>query len=144
MAILKKNAFSRRVPDLVTEELVAVLSRRASFEFKQLFDIVHENLRARNAASGGEEMLRLRAYEKLQNLVARGAVKKNGKKYKGLPSALASAIAPQNGHIPASRGQVIVGAQRGQHAARLSSGPVTDHRRGRFRRLGFDRQRSSG
>ncbi len=40
MAILKKNAFSRRVPDLVTEELVAVLSRRSSFEFKQLFDIV--------------------------------------------------------------------------------------------------------
>jgi hypothetical protein len=99
MAILKKNAFSRRVPDLVTEELVAVLSRRSSFEFKQLFDIVHENLRARNAASGGEEMLRLRAYEKLQNLVARGAVRKNGKKYKGLPSALASAIAQQNGHL---------------------------------------------
>ena len=41
MAILKKNAFSRRVPDLVTEELVAILSRRASFEFKQLFDVVH-------------------------------------------------------------------------------------------------------
>src|SRR5437762_994258 len=53
MAILKKNAFSRRVPDLVTEELVAVLSRRASFEFKQLFDIVHENLRARNAGRRG-------------------------------------------------------------------------------------------
>ena len=82
MAILKKNAFSRRVPDLVTEELVAVLSRRTSFEFKQLFEILHENLRARNAASGGEEMLRLRAYEKLQNLVARGMVKKTGKKYK--------------------------------------------------------------
>ena len=89
MAILKKNAFSRRVPDLVTEELVAVLSRRTSFEFKQLFEILHENLRARNAASGGEEMLRLRAYEKLQNLVARGMVRKTGKKYKGLPSALA-------------------------------------------------------
>jgi hypothetical protein len=103
MAILKKNAFSRRVPDLVTEELVAVLSRRSSFEFKQLFDIVHENLRARNAASGGEEMLRLRAYEKLQNLVARGAVKKNGKKYKGLPSALAQAIAQQNGHLAGVR-----------------------------------------
>jgi len=103
MAILKKNAFSRRVPDLVTEELVAVLSRRASYEFKELFDIVHENLRARNAASGGEEMLRLRAYEKLQNLVARGAVRKNGKKYKGLPSSLAKAIAPPNGHIPGPR-----------------------------------------
>ena len=83
MAILKKNAFSRRVPDLVTEELVAVLSRRASFEFKQLFDVVHENLRARNAASGGEEMLRLRAYEKLQNLVARGAVKKLARNIRG-------------------------------------------------------------
>src|SRR5256714_2451437 len=93
MAILKKNAFSRRVPDLVTEELVAVLSRKSSFEFKELFDVIHENLRARNAASGGEEMLRLRAYEKLQNLVQRGMVKKNGKKYKGLASALATLAA---------------------------------------------------
>jgi hypothetical protein len=91
MAIQKKNAFSRRVPDLVTEELVSVLSQKKSFEFKELFEVVHENLRARNAASGGEEMLRLRAYEKLQNLVARGLVKKNGKKYKGLPAALATA-----------------------------------------------------
>lgn len=89
MPIQKKTAFSRRLPDLVTEELVSVLSRKSSFEFKQLFDIVHENLRARNAASGGEEMLRLRAYEKLQNLVARGMVKKTGKKYRGL-AALAT------------------------------------------------------
>ena len=100
MAIVTNNAFSRRVPDLVTEELVAILSRRASFEFKEVFEVVHENLRVRNAASGGEEMLRLRAYEKLQNLVSRGAVRKTGKKYKGLPSALAAAIAPQNGHLP--------------------------------------------
>ena len=93
MAIQKKNAFSRRLPDLVTEELVAVLSQRKSFEFKQLFEIVHGNLRQRNAASGGEEMLRLRAYEKLQNLVARGAVKKTGKSYKGDSSALAAMVA---------------------------------------------------
>jgi len=86
MPIQKKTAFSRRLPDLVTEELVSVLSRKTAFEFKQLFEIVHENLRARNAASGGEEMLRLRAYEKLQNLVARGMVKKTGKKYRGLAS----------------------------------------------------------
>ena len=96
MAIQKKNAFSRRVPDLVTEELVSVLSQKSSFEFKQLFDIIYENLRARNAASGGEEMLRLRAYEKLQNLVARGMVRKNGKKYKGLLSALTAAAAANN------------------------------------------------
>ena len=62
-----------------------------SYEFKELFDLVHANLRARNAASGGEEMLRLRAYEKLQTLVSRGMVKKTGKKYKGLAS-LANAI----------------------------------------------------
>src|SRR3954468_12273499 len=99
MSIPKKTAFSRRLPDLVTEELAAVLTSRTTYEFKELFEVVHANLRARNAASGGEEMLRLRAYEKLQNLVARGMVKKNGKKYKGLPSALAIAIAPQNGHL---------------------------------------------
>ncbi len=53
--------------------------------------MVHASLRARNAASGGEEMLRLRAYEKLQTLVSRGMVKKTGKKYKGLAS-LANAL----------------------------------------------------
>jgi len=67
-----------------------VLSSRASFEFKPLFDIVLGNLRERNAASGGEEMLRLRVYEKLQGLVSQGAVDRtvNGitKKYKGVAS----------------------------------------------------------
>src|SRR2546421_13129226 len=66
-------SFSRRMPDNVTEELVAVLSSRASFEFKPLFDIVLLNLRERNAASGGGEMLRLRGFEKLQGLVGQGA-----------------------------------------------------------------------
>lgn len=97
----RKSAFSRRLPDLVTEELVSVLSKKgASFEFKQLFDVVHERLKKRNAASGGEEMLRLRAYEKLQHLVSRNMVKKNGKKYKGLAS-LANAIAPEEPVLPA-------------------------------------------
>ena len=67
---------------------MAVLSSRASFEFKPLFDIVIAKLRERNAASGGEEMLRLRVYEKLQGLVSQGAVDRtvNGitKKYKGV------------------------------------------------------------
>lgn len=87
------------MPDNVTEELVAVLSSRASFEFKPLFDIILLNLRERNAASGGEEMLRLRVYEKLQGLVQRGAVNRtvNGitKKYKG--------VAP---HMAALRGEM--------------------------------------
>src|SRR4249919_3030428 len=89
MLMQRKSAFSRRLPDLVTEELVAALSKKgSSFEFKQLFVVVHAGLRARNAASGGEEMLRLRAYEKLQNLVQQGQVKKTGKQYRGVPKAL--------------------------------------------------------
>lgn len=79
---------SRRGPDVVTEELVAALSGKISFEFKPLFEIVYANLRARKSASGGEEMLRLRTYEKLQSLVSIGMVKKtitkDGKKYTGL------------------------------------------------------------
>ena len=82
------GGFSRRGPDLLTEELVSALSGKTSFEFKDLFEVVHAGLRARNSANGGEEMLRLRAYEKLQNLVDGGMVKKTGKKYKGLASAL--------------------------------------------------------
>jgi hypothetical protein len=81
-------SFTRRMPDNITEELVVVLSSRASFEFKPLFDIILLNLRERNAASGGDEMLRLRAYEKLQGLVSQGAVNRTvtgvTKKYKGV------------------------------------------------------------
>lgn len=101
----RKSAFSRRLPDLVTEELVGVLSKKgATFEFKQLFDIIHERLKKRNAASGGEEMLRLRAYEKLQHLVSRNMVKKTGKKYKGLV-ALANALTPAE-PIPSKAAEV--------------------------------------
>ncbi len=85
---LKFSSFSRRGPDTVTEELVDVLLNAKSYEFKALFVIVHAGLRARKAASGGEEMLRLRAYEKLQDLVQQGRVKKAGKQYKGVPKAL--------------------------------------------------------
>ena len=76
------------MPDNVTEQLVAVLSSKASFEFKPLFDLILIKLRERNAASGGEEMLRLRVYEKLQGLVNQGAVNRTvdglTKKYKGV------------------------------------------------------------
>ena len=69
-----------------------MISSKASFEFKPLFEIVLLNLRARNAVSGGEEMLRLRASEKLQGLVHQGAVKRTvtgtAKKYKGVPTRM--------------------------------------------------------
>jgi hypothetical protein len=82
------SGFSRRGPDMITEELVAVLLKNNPFEFKALFEVLYANLRARNAASGGEEMLRLRAYEKLQSLVGSGAVRKTGKTYQGIKTAL--------------------------------------------------------
>jgi hypothetical protein len=85
-------SFTRRAPDNITEELIAVLSSKASFEFKPLFEIILLNLRERNAASGGEEMLRLRAYEKLQGLVSQGAVNRTvagtTKKYKGVATRM--------------------------------------------------------
>lgn len=84
MSTTRRTRFSRRVPDHVTDELVVVLSDKQTFGFNDLFEVVYENLKARNAVSGGEEMLRLRAYEKLQNLVTRGLVEKNGKEYRGL------------------------------------------------------------
>src|SRR5437667_5653683 len=88
MSKLSGATFKRRAPDNITEELVAVLSSKASFEFKPLFDLILLNLRERNAASGGEEMLRLRVYEKLQGLVHQGAVTRTvtgiTKKYKGV------------------------------------------------------------
>jgi len=84
----KSSGFSGRGPDRVEEEIVAVLTKKASLEFKALFLIVHANLKARNAAGSGEDILRLRAYEKLQNLVQAGIVNKTGKEYTGVASAL--------------------------------------------------------
>jgi len=85
---MANTAFTRRAPDIMTEELCALLSKKTSYEFKPLYDLVYANLHARNAASGGDEMLRLRAYEKLQNLVHDGMVTKTAKKYRGRPEAL--------------------------------------------------------
>ncbi|MEM8954479.1 MAG: hypothetical protein AAGD22_10045 [Verrucomicrobiota bacterium] len=85
MSTARKTRFSRRVPDHVTDEIVNVLGKsKKMFGFNDLFEKVYDNLKKRNAVSGGEEMLRLRAYEKLQNLVTRGLVEKSGKEYRGL------------------------------------------------------------
>ena len=80
----KRTRFSRRLPDHVTDELVNALTIKKIYEFNSLFEAVYEQLKLRNAVSGGEEMLRRRAYEKLQNLVSRGLVEKVGKTYRGL------------------------------------------------------------
>src|SRR4051812_8844625 len=95
MAKTKRSSSSHRKLDLVSDELISVLSRSKSpFEFLTLFDVVHKNLRDRPERSvhGGPTMLRMRVYEKLQILVKKGAVKKtatiNRKLYLGVPSKL--------------------------------------------------------
>lgn len=99
----KRTRFSRRLPDHVTDELVNALTIKKTYEFNTLFEAVYEQLKLRNAVSGGEEMLRLRAYEKLQNLVSRGLVEKIGKTYRGLEgvqNARTPVIPPLPGALP--------------------------------------------
>ena len=70
------HSFSRKGPDVLSEEMAVVMCGKSPFEFKALFTTVYANLRARKLANGGEEMLRLRVYEKLQNFVSNGMVTK--------------------------------------------------------------------
>jgi hypothetical protein len=105
-APVRKTRFSRRVPDHVTDELVNVLSSQETYEYNQLFRLVYDNLKLKNAVSGGEEMLRLRSYEMLQNLVSRGLCAKVGKTYRGLEGlreAHEAAIAARNAAAMAAR-----------------------------------------
>ena len=94
MKVTKGTFFTRRVVDHVTDEVVKVLSGGVSYEFKALFTKVYEGLKLKNAVSGGEEMLRLRCYEKLQKLAGRGLVEKKLKIYRGL-KGLAEATSVQ-------------------------------------------------
>lgn len=79
-------------PDRLAEELMTALAARTWFEFKPLFLLVHASLRERRAAHGGEEMLRLRAYDKLQGMVRSGLIEKAGKLYRGKLPELADHI----------------------------------------------------
>jgi hypothetical protein len=80
----------RTGPDRLVEELMTALAARTWFEFKPLFTLVHAGLRERHAAHGGEEMLRLRAYDKLQGMVRMGLVERAGKLYRGKLKELAA------------------------------------------------------
>ena len=98
MAQTHNKKFSRKGPDIVSEELASALFDKPAAEFTALFKLVHASLRARNGASGGEEMLRLRVYEKLQGFVSKGMVKKtitaSVKTYLGLASLSAALPVP--------------------------------------------------
>jgi hypothetical protein len=89
----KRKQYVRHTQDFVSEELVAALLENDSYDFSELFAAVYEKLKARNAAGGGKEMLRLRLYEKLQILVAQGLVKKAEKRYSAVRRALRARLA---------------------------------------------------
>jgi len=111
----KAHTFKRRGPDILTLELASVLSAGRWFEFKALFSVVQSNLRARNTAVCDEEMLRLRAYEKLQNLVQQGSVEKSGKNYR----TNAAALAALKEHIAAEHCSDLLDAVRDASPATL-------------------------
>jgi hypothetical protein len=74
----------------------AALSSEQWLGFKGLFRIVLARLRAAGVAGacggpreGGEEILRLRAYNILLDLVSRGMVEKSGWQYRGIATRLA-------------------------------------------------------
>ena len=113
-AMAKKygGTFSRRGPDILTEELAMVLSNKDHFEFKALFTVVYANLRARNLANGGEDMFRLRVYEKLQALVSKGMVDKcttgGVKEYYGLASLAAALPGAAEAALPGAAEAAVV------------------------------------
>ena len=86
-------AFSRRGRDWIAHELATVLSAEGSLGFQALFSIVHANLKAANRAGCGEEMLRLRTYDKLRNLVDAGFVSRAGKEYRGILPEISTFVA---------------------------------------------------
>lgn len=75
------SLFPRKVHSPAVSPIWLLKSRRPPF---------HPAARLSSKNFSREEKLRLRAYEKLQNLVAHGMVKKDGKKYKGIPKQLAT------------------------------------------------------
>ena len=103
MAHKHNGRFSRRGPDIVTEELAKALFDKPALEFKPLFAVVYAGLQARDGTSGGEEMMRLRVYEKLQGFVNKGLVTKTitagVKAYLGLPS-LSAALPSADAALP--------------------------------------------
>lgn len=90
------SSFSRKHPDLLTDELIGILLNEDIIEFPDIFSRVVAALKNKQQHVGGEEILRLRVYEKLQSIVSAGGAKKKGKVYEPLPklASLDSTLLP--------------------------------------------------
>ena len=84
----RKKARPYPKTDAMSEEIVAALLAQPSLAFDDLFRAVHEGLRARQAANGGEDTLRLRLHVKMQDFAKQGIVQKTGRIYLAREAAL--------------------------------------------------------
>ncbi len=85
----RRSRSSRKTPDLVTDELILILHEAGMLEFNDIFQRTVVVMKAKHMSLGGEEILRLRIYEKLQNLVSAGGLMKKGREYTALPKLMA-------------------------------------------------------
>ena len=84
----RRSRSSRKTPDLVTDELILILHEAGMLEFNDIFQRTVVVMKAKNMSLGGEEILRLRIYEKLQNQVSAGGLMKKGREYTALPKLI--------------------------------------------------------
>jgi hypothetical protein len=86
----KRYSLVVRRRDYVVEEIATLLRSDHWYEFNPLFELARANLRGRKPIRAGEEMLRLRLYEKLQRMVELGFVSRDGARYRGIPQELSA------------------------------------------------------
>ncbi len=119
MTIPRRSAFIRRSVDHVTDELVIALADGETIEFKPLFTKVFTGLKLKNAVSGGEEMLRLRCYEKLLRLAGSGLVQKTDKTYRGL-----AGLEQASSMFRLARAEASIAARAAAIAPKLTISPL--------------------
>lgn len=84
----RRSHSSRKTPDLVTDELIIILHEAGMLEFNDIFQRTVVVMKEKHMSLGGEEILRLRIYEKLQNLVSAGGLVKKGREYTAQPKLM--------------------------------------------------------
>ncbi len=81
--------FAKNRPDVLAEQLAALLSETKPLAFNDLFEKLQAALASTGSKANGD-MLRLRTHEKLQKFLRTGLVTKNGKEYTGVKDALSN------------------------------------------------------
>ncbi len=84
----RRSRSSRKTPDLVTDELIIILHEAGMLEFNDIFQRTVIVMKQKHMSLGGEEILRLRIYEKLQGLVSAGGLVKKGREYTAQPKLI--------------------------------------------------------